>query len=661
MSVPTLALVGLRGYGGVHLGVLRRRHAAGELRLVGAVDPAGPVPELPEGVPCVDTLPELLATVVPDVTVIASPIPTHLPFARLALEAGSDVYLEKPPVAGLDEYDDLVEVVRRSGRSLQVGFQNLGSPAVPRVQELVAGGAVGEVEQVSGLGLWNRRPSYYARAAWAGRRMLDGRRTADGVVTNPLAHAANTALRLAGIQRRDQIAGVDTELYRVHDIDCDDTAWVRVQPVEGPPVCLAFTLAAGEQQEPTVSVRGTTGTVSLAYTADRIEVARGQQVEQEQHGREDLVVDLIRHHQDPGHPLLSSLAATEAFMVVLEAVQRAPVTPVDPAHVAWSDEEDPSPHLADVEEWCARALAHGGGFAAAGAPWASPEAVTRWRPSQPLAAVELDGAVVAVEGDGGDVAAENGPRPFLHPLRTRRGVRVTDDHPFDHVWHHGLSVALQHVAGTNFWGGRTYLPEGGYQWRDDHGRIVHRGFTERTADSWTEELEWIARSGDPVLSERRRLRWWSADPRAWAFELEFTLTPSGTDAVELGSPGSHGREGGGYGGLTWRLPRSTDVHLRTAAATGEEAVHGSVAPWVAWSGTVEGGDVTLALAGADETTAADPWFVRVRDYPALGSSLAWSSPAVTSREQPLTRRFTALVADGRLDDDEVVGLLTPPA
>lgn len=663
MTRPTLALVGLRGFAGVHLTSLRRRHDDGEIRLVGVVDPAGPVPEVPADVPWFASLGELLGTVVPQTTVVSTPIPTHLPLARQALLAGSDVYLEKPPVAGLDEYDDLREVARRTGRSVQVGFQNLGSPSVARVRELAASGAVGDVRQVDVLGPWSRRPSYYARAAWAGRRLLAGVRTADGVVTNPLAHGVNTALRLAGIERRDQVAAVHTELYRVHDIECDDTAYVRVEPVHGPAVAVALTLAAPEQVEPMVGVRGEAGSITLAYTVDRVELRRGDDVEVEQHPRTDLVAELVEHGRDPSVPLSSPLGASEAFMVVLEAVQRAPVHPVDQRYVQWGDGEDAAPVLADVVAWCRRALDEGG-FLAAGAPWADPAAVTRWRPSRPLAVVELDGAVLAVQGDGGDVALVDGPRPFLHPVRTRSGVRVSDDHAPDHVWHHGISTALQHVGTgdgptTSFWGGGTYGSEDGYQERDDHGRIEHRGFLEQGADSWVEELEWVGRDGRPLLRERRRVSWAAAGADAWVFGWHSTLTPL-VERLELGSPGSHSRVGGGYGGLSWRLPTSVGVDVRTPTASGEDTVHGSTAPWLAWSASVPGGEVTVALAGADATTAADPWFVRVTGYPGIGSALAWDRAVVTTPADPVRRSFRGLVADGRLDDATVAALLAPP-
>lgn len=80
---------------------------------------------------------------------------------------------------------------------------------------------------------------------------------------------------------------------------------------------------------------------------------------------------------------------------------------------------------------------------------------------------------------------------------------------------------------------------------------------------------------------------------------------------------TNGRIGAGYG-LFWRLPHATAPCVFTDAGVGEQAVHDSIASWLAWTD----GEFTLALTGTDAETRADPWFVRVDDYPGVGSQLA---------------------------------------
>jgi hypothetical protein len=212
---------------------------------------------------------------------------------------------------------------------------------------------------------------------------------------------------------------------------------------------------------------------------------------------------------------------------------------------------------------------------------------------QVLARLEVTGQVVADYVDGSGAPGSDSPRPHLHPVRTPGGILVTDAAPRDHPWHLGLGVGVQDVAGTNLWGGRTYLRDAGYTWRHDHGTVRHDAWDLDEPSLRVESLTWLDADGVPVLSETRTLRWGPAGAIAvgtgWVLELMtvLVLAPGRTDPVPLGSPGSHGRAGGGYGGFFWRLPACLDVDVRTPVARGEDAVHGTSpaqgATWVAWS------------------------------------------------------------------------------
>ena len=63
------------------------------------------------------------------------------------------------------------------------------------------------------------------------------------------------------------------------------------------------------------------------------------------------------------------------------------------------------------------------------------------------------------------------------------------------------------------------------------------------------------------------------------------------------------------------------------------------------------GPATLVVVSPDAADARDPWFVRVRDYPGLGSALAWDRPLVLPPGGVVARRFDVAVADGRLSPD----------
>jgi hypothetical protein len=235
------------------------------------------------------------------------------------------------------------------------------------------------------------------------------------------------------------------------------------------------------------------------------------------------------------------------------------------------------------------------------------------------------------------------PRPYLHPVRTLAGVTVTDAMPADHRWHLGASLAVQDVSGANLWGGRTYVRDAGYTWRDDHGRIEHVEFEQRSEDRLVERLRWCDRDATTLLEERRELAARPVPGRAdvWALEVGYELTSD--RPVTLGSPATNGRPGGaGYGGFFWRAaPGPEPPRVFTAGGAGEEAVNGSTEPWVA----LVSGAYSLIFAGL---APGDHWFVRASMYPGVCAAFAFERPRVIAARGSYAGRHLVFIADGEL-------------
>ncbi|WP_255364918.1 Gfo/Idh/MocA family protein [Cellulosimicrobium sp. I38E] len=371
-SAVPVAVVGVHGHGGSHLRTVAALAEQGRVRLSAVVDPRRP-DDAPA--PWFPTLGDLLsssdAAVRPEIVVISTPIPTHLPLARAAMEAGVDVLLEKPTAASLAEHLALVEVAERTGRRCQVGFQTFGSHAVDAVAELVADGEVGDVVGIGAVGTWVRTTGYWRRAPWAGRRRLDGRDVVDGVVTNPLAHAVATALRIGGARTADDVAHVVTDLWRANPIEADDTSSLRVVARDGLPYGFGLTLCAPERTPARVLVLGTDGEVTLEYEHDRVLVRTPRAHVEKTYGRTGLLEDLLAARRDPERRLACDVRDTGAFMRVLEAVRTAAdPRPLGPSAVTWTGEgDDRRPVVDDVARWCEEAARTARTFTELGAPW----------------------------------------------------------------------------------------------------------------------------------------------------------------------------------------------------------------------------------------------------------------------------------------------------
>lgn len=80
-----------------------------------------------------------------DAVVIATPVSTHYPFAKQALEAGKHVLVEKPLAQTSQQVLDLVELADNAARSLMVDHTFLYTGAVRRIKSLVQSGEMGKL------------------------------------------------------------------------------------------------------------------------------------------------------------------------------------------------------------------------------------------------------------------------------------------------------------------------------------------------------------------------------------------------------------------------------------------------------------------------------------------------------------------------------------
>jgi predicted dehydrogenase len=95
-------------------------------------------------------LDDLLADSNLEAIVVATPVPTHYPLAKRALEAGKHVLVEKPPAMHADEMDELVALAEERDLTLMPGHLLLYHPGVRKLKELIDAGELGDVLCVYG-------------------------------------------------------------------------------------------------------------------------------------------------------------------------------------------------------------------------------------------------------------------------------------------------------------------------------------------------------------------------------------------------------------------------------------------------------------------------------------------------------------------------------
>ncbi len=141
--------VGIRGYQ-LHEGIRESRHA----RLGGIADLSDHYverikPQLKDSkTPIYRDYRRLLSDRDIDAVIIATPDHWHAQMTLDAIDAGKDVYIEKPLTYSFDEALQVVNKARERGSVIQVGYQRRTLEHFYKAREIIQSGILGEITQV---------------------------------------------------------------------------------------------------------------------------------------------------------------------------------------------------------------------------------------------------------------------------------------------------------------------------------------------------------------------------------------------------------------------------------------------------------------------------------------------------------------------------------
>ena len=87
---------------------------------------------------------KMLAEQKPDVVHICTPPGSHLPLAKMAVDAGCHVYVEKPLALNYEDSVTLVEYVEKAGRKITIGHNSQFDPPILELRKMIARGEFGD-------------------------------------------------------------------------------------------------------------------------------------------------------------------------------------------------------------------------------------------------------------------------------------------------------------------------------------------------------------------------------------------------------------------------------------------------------------------------------------------------------------------------------------
>lgn len=150
LDAPTPSAVAVIGCGYWGKNLVRNFNALGALQTVCDATVAGrtTAATLAPSAAVVSTVDEVVGDAQIAGVVIATPAETHYAVVRQALESGKDVFVEKPLALTAEQGAHLVRLAHEQKRILMVGHVLEYHPAIVRLRQLIAEGALGKVQYI---------------------------------------------------------------------------------------------------------------------------------------------------------------------------------------------------------------------------------------------------------------------------------------------------------------------------------------------------------------------------------------------------------------------------------------------------------------------------------------------------------------------------------
>jgi predicted dehydrogenase len=267
-----VGLIGITGYGRVHLDQILRLREQGRVHLAAVTVPAGDWDDSMRGelagmgVPLYQDYRDMLRACGQelDLCCIPTPIHCHGPMTVDCLFAGTNVLVEKPLAGSLEDCHMIRAAQEETGLLVAVGFQNVYDPSSLLLKERLLGGAIGTVQRMSGYGLSPRSFDYYRRNNWAGKLYQSDRQVLDSPANNAMSHYLQWLLFMGGdsIQSSLLPTSIEAELYRANPIEGPDTVNMRVETSAGIHLRFAVSHASRERIETELRIEGSHGSLT---------------------------------------------------------------------------------------------------------------------------------------------------------------------------------------------------------------------------------------------------------------------------------------------------------------------------------------------------------------------------------------------------------------
>ena len=193
---------------------------------------------------------------------LCAPVGTRLELARMAIEDGIPVLIEKPVAETIEEAEELERLVEEYDATVSVVHNRNFSPAMRRARDLVEDGAIGELRSVNVLYAGETYPDDMRRGAWTDE--LPGGEFEEG-----LPHPIYMVLNLGGYPSSPEAIQASSSLVGEYAREFEYDS-VQFQYVTDDGVLCSGTVLASDVPHKVIQVHGDRGSIEIDVVSQSV-------------------------------------------------------------------------------------------------------------------------------------------------------------------------------------------------------------------------------------------------------------------------------------------------------------------------------------------------------------------------------------------------------
>lgn len=194
-----------------------------------------------------------------ELVVVATPNYLHFQHAKLLLENGYNVLIEKPFCFKTEEAEILKKTAELHHAKVFLVMQNRYSSVAQLLKSLVETQELGKIYNIQFNAFWNRGKSYYTGDSWKGKKEMDG-----GILYTQFAHLIDLVLDV--FKGKNTIVYKELMSYRNQEIsEIEDTVLLLLKNDSGMRCVFNFSTAVYEKNEETsLNIIAEKGTLKIS-------------------------------------------------------------------------------------------------------------------------------------------------------------------------------------------------------------------------------------------------------------------------------------------------------------------------------------------------------------------------------------------------------------